>query len=81
MREILNDVLLENLPEAIKKLPIPGNVPVRVTIETLEEPLSSPDSADLRFLEAVERLPVADDLPQDLAHQHDHYLYGLPKKP
>ncbi|MBL9187375.1 MAG: hypothetical protein JNK23_07860 [Opitutaceae bacterium] len=23
----------------------------------------------------------ADDLPTDLALQHDHYLYGVPKRP
>jgi hypothetical protein len=23
----------------------------------------------------------SDNLPPDLAHQHDHYLYGTPKKP
>lgn len=22
-----------------------------------------------------------DDLPRDLAHQHDHYIYGTPKRP
>ena len=22
-----------------------------------------------------------DDLPTDLAHQHDHYIYGTPKRP
>lgn len=23
---------------------------------------------------------IEDDLPSDLAEQHDHYLYGVPKK-
>ncbi len=28
-----------------------------------------------------EVIPSSADLPRDLAHQHDHYLYGTPKKP
>ncbi len=24
---------------------------------------------------------IADGLPEDAAHNHDHYLYGTPKKP
>ncbi len=83
MREILDDVLLEDLPEAIKPLPIPTNVHVRVTIETLEEaPPRQPTplgDAEHRFLDAMASLPIAADLPDDLAHQHDHYL-NLPKK-
>lgn len=84
MQEILDDVLLEDLPEVIKKLPIPSHVHVRVTIETLEEAPQQtptpPGDAELRFLDEMARLPIAVDLPEDLAHQHDHYLYGLPKK-
>lgn len=57
---------------------------MRVTIETIEESTKEikkkPDEVGLRFLEEMEGLPAANDLPEDLAHQHDHYLYGLPKK-
>jgi hypothetical protein len=36
----------------------------------------------LSILEWAKRNAVKDDdLPTDLAHQHDHYLYGTPKKP
>jgi hypothetical protein len=39
------------------------------------------ESADQSFLERYrEFIGVADDLPSDLADQHDHYLYGTPKK-
>lgn len=27
------------------------------------------------------RFPTNPELPEDLASQHDHYLYGLPKQP
>jgi hypothetical protein len=29
----------------------------------------------------AENAVADDDLPPDLGHQHDHYLYGTPKKP
>jgi hypothetical protein len=29
----------------------------------------------------AEHAVKSDNLPTDLAHQHDHYLYGTPKKP
>ena len=32
------------------------------------------------FIAWIESLPD-DDLPEDLAHNHDHYLYGTPKRP
>jgi len=84
MREVLEDVPFRDLTKEIRKLSLPEGVHVRVVIETLETPQERksvmPDDTDLRFLEEVEGLPVAEDLPQDLAQQHDHYLYGLPKK-
>lgn len=29
----------------------------------------------------AETLPIIEDAPTDLAAQHDHYLYGTPKRP
>jgi predicted DNA-binding antitoxin AbrB/MazE fold protein len=34
-----------------------------------------------RLAEIGRRFPANPDLPEDLAMQHDHYLYGLPKQP
>ncbi len=51
--------------------------------DTLSEDALSPPSGDeahLAFFKTVEDLSDKDDLPTDLAHQHDHYLYGTPKK-
>jgi len=31
--------------------------------------------------ELMDQFPVEDDLPTDAAAQHDHYLYGTPKRP
>jgi len=32
------------------------------------------------LLSDVAAYAIEDDLPTDLAEQHDHYLYGVPKK-
>jgi hypothetical protein len=32
------------------------------------------------LLSEVAAYAIEDDLPTDLAEQHDHYLYGVPKK-
>ena len=84
MRKVLENVLVQNLAKEIGKLMIPKDVHVRVTIETIKDtpkkPREKPDKIGIRFFEEIEGLPVADDLPEDLARQHDHYLYGLPKK-
>ena len=34
-----------------------------------------------RLLEIAERFPDNPNSPTDLAAQHDHYLYGTPKRP
>lgn len=33
-----------------------------------------------RLVEQLDQLPPATDLPADLSAQHDHYLYGTPKR-
>jgi hypothetical protein len=33
------------------------------------------------FLDELGNFPTDKDLPEDLSSQHDHYLYGIPKKP
>ncbi len=58
---------------------------MRVIIETVDEcPKQTNEEQDevgLRFLEEVEKLPIIEDLPEDLSYQHDHYLYGHPIDP
>lgn len=47
--------------------------------------ISSTDSVEdrplMKLLRALEALPDNPDWPADGAAQHDHYLYGLPKRP
>lgn len=52
---------------------LPVGQPLRVQVEATEP--SQPRFADLLGFAAD--LP---DAPPDLAAQHDHYLYGVPKK-
>jgi hypothetical protein len=51
---------------------LPVGQPLRVSVEV---PDTAPPFADL--LQFAADLP---DAPPDLAAQHDHYLYGSPKK-
>ena len=42
---------------------------------------SPPKKKRVSVLKWLAENPVDDTLPSDLAYQHDHYLYGTPKKP
>jgi hypothetical protein len=54
---------------------IPETTPRRESpVEPIADPASDP------FLGLIDRCRVATGIG-DLAHQHDHYLYGTPKKP
>lgn len=83
-RKVLENIPSHNLVKEIRKLTLPTGVFVRVIIETVDEPPrhsnEEPDEVGLQFLEEVEQLPIVEDLPEDLSYQHDHYLYGHPKK-
>ena len=59
---------------------IPNDQALQVTVEGLEDdgkPHSSREAL-LRLANEAEAMEV--DLPEDLAAQHDHYLYGTPKR-
>lgn len=61
----------------------PLDLPVdsRVVVEVAEEtpPQAQPKQSLLEWMEA--NAVDAPELPTDLGYQHDHYLYGTPKKP
>lgn len=53
----------------------------RVRVELIVEPAAA-NGAGPSLLDSLGAIVGAiDDLPADLAAQHDHYLYGTPKRP
>ncbi len=54
----------------------------RALVVRIESPAESARPADESALSWLAQNAVEDaDAPNDLSHQHDHYLYGTPKKP
>jgi hypothetical protein len=61
----------------------PVNLPVNCALEVQVTSVGPPSTAGkslVRLLALARRFPVT-DRPADGAAQHDHYLYGLPKRP
>lgn len=58
-------------------LPFKEHEKVNITVEPKQPTLTE------RIVARARALPpeVLDALPDDLAAQHDHYLYGTPKRP
>jgi hypothetical protein len=65
----------------------PVNLPVDCALEVQVQPLkkrvepSGDDRPLMKLVKLLEELPDNPDAPTDGAAQHDHYLYGLPKRP
>ena len=63
---------------------LPVHCPVDVTASSLLEPEDGQGIGEIpplmRLVRAIEELPPIMDLPTDAAAQHDHYLYGTPKR-
>jgi hypothetical protein len=66
------------VPEGGHTLPEGTKVRIRVEVPTTA-PRPTVWERLRRFAEACEQQPG--DLPADYAHNHDHYLYGTPKRP
>ena len=58
---------------------LPVDCPLRVQVEPVEG-LANGDKPLLKLVEVARKFPVPRG-PADGATQHDHYLYGLPKRP
>lgn len=63
----------------VLQLDEPADLPVNQPLEIEVRGLSA--ESPLEELARLAREFPAADLPSDLAAQHDHYLYGLPKRP
>ncbi len=69
----------EILKQQIDMLPPAMLFEIEKFINRLHKKKRSEDSHTSLLSELAE-YSVDDDLPDDLAEQHDHYLYGVPKK-
>lgn len=62
-----------------EQISLPENVPLRVTVdEAAKAPVEANGSLDL--FDRLEAEAGLIDGPSDWAAEHDHYLYGAPKK-
>jgi hypothetical protein len=60
----------------------PVNLPAGAVVEIpLPTPMPKSPRPLVALAEIAQMFPDNPDLPEDLAAQHDHYLYGTPKRP
>ncbi|TVR62293.1 MAG: DUF104 domain-containing protein [Candidatus Competibacteraceae bacterium] len=63
----------------IEPVHLPDTCEVEIKVQSRR---TAPQPSTLaRLAEIGRRFPTNPELPEDLAAQHDHYLYGLPKQP
>jgi hypothetical protein len=58
---------------------LPENVPLRITVQEAVNP-SAQVNGSLDLFDRLETQAGLIDGPTDWAAEHDHYLYGAPKK-
>jgi hypothetical protein len=58
----------------------PVDLPAECVVELAITPPASAPAPLAKLAEIATLFPVNPDLPTDLAEQHDHYLYGMPKR-
>ncbi|MBI4324749.1 MAG: hypothetical protein HY674_05740 [Chloroflexi bacterium] len=69
------------IPDEPVNLPVHCALEVRVQPLKKRVPLAAEDRPLMKLVKLLEELPDNADAPTDGAAQHDHYLYGLPKRP
>ncbi|MFQ5730526.1 MAG: hypothetical protein ACE5KM_01095 [Planctomycetaceae bacterium] len=71
------------VPEEPVDLPL-GNYKMDVEAESPNEPVAEKSEGEIRpaagLVELLSKYPADPDWPHDGAEQHDHYLYGTPKR-
>jgi hypothetical protein len=65
------------VPETPVDLPVGTVLEIPVRLSAGDEPKSTL----AQLAEIAQQFPDNPDSPPDLAEQHDHYLYGTPKRP
>ncbi len=71
---------VEDLKKQIDTLPPSMLVEVERLIKKLKKKEVKKPRKPLSLLSDLAEYAIEDDLPADLAEQHDHYLYGISKK-
>lgn len=59
---------------------LPTDCPLEVQVTPLK-PVEGSEHALAKLAALAVQFPANPDSPGDVAAQHDHYLYGTPKKP
>jgi hypothetical protein len=59
---------------------LPENVPLRITVDEGPAPAPSEANGSLDLFDRIEATTGMLDGPVDWAAEHDHYLYGAPRK-
>ena len=57
---------------------LPTGEPLLITLKLMRKGKRTKRKSALQWM--VDNSVADDGLPADLAHEHDHYLYGTPKK-
>jgi hypothetical protein len=68
------------VPEEPVDLPVGYELEIAIKAQPAENGTGKPKTALQELVEILKSYPPNPDLPTDLAAQHDHYLYGLPKR-
>jgi len=59
---------------------LPLNRPLELSVVSLDKPFNTPAALD-KLAALAQNRPARASNHTDLAAQHDHYLYGVPKRP
>jgi hypothetical protein len=58
----------------------PVDLPLNCALEIQVKPIKNGGGSLAELARQLEKLPMNPDWPTDGAAQHDHYLYGTPKR-
>ena len=78
----MSTTIKEQLIKEIEELPSDAKEKILKLVHFLREEIFMPErvkSKDTNALSDIDRLVIETGIP-DLSYQHDHYLYGTPKK-
>lgn len=69
------------VPETPVDLPVGYTLEIRIPSQPTGPQQAPTKPPLLELMDILDRFPPNPDWPEDFAAQHDHYLYGTPKRP